>query len=84
MLTEGTEAVPPAGYDLVDIALMADVKNHTVARCVVHAVQSDGQLYRAEIRREMTAGAGYAAYHVIPQLLTQRLEFFFRQLFYIV
>ena len=49
VLTEGTEAVPPAGYDLVDIALMADVKNHTVARCVVHAVQRDGQLHGAKI-----------------------------------
>ena len=49
VLAEGTEAVPPAGYDLVDIALMADVKNHTVARCVVHAVQRDGQLHGAEI-----------------------------------
>ena len=84
VLAKRTEAVASAGYDFVDIALMADVEDHPVARGIIHAMQRDGKLNGAEIRREMPARAGYAAYHIIPQLLTQRLERFLRQLFYII
>ena len=45
-----------AGEDFVRIALMADIPNQMVFGRVIHIVQGDGQLDRAQIAGEMPAG----------------------------
>ena len=47
----------PAGEDLVRIGLVPDVPHQAVVRRVEDVVQRDGQLDRAEVRRQVAAGA---------------------------
>ena len=50
-------ALAPAGENLVRIGLMTDVPHQPVVRGVEDVMQRDGQLDRAEIGRQMPAGA---------------------------
>ena len=55
-LAQGTDAVAPAGQDLVRIGLMADIPDQPVVRRVEHVVQRDGELDDAKAGAEMAAG----------------------------
>ena len=46
---QGRKFISSAGYDLMGIALVADVKYDTVDRTVVNSVKCNGQLYCAEV-----------------------------------
>ena len=52
----GVHPVFASGEDFVRIALMADIPNQMVFGRVIHIVQGDGQLDRAQIAGEMPAG----------------------------
>ena len=57
LLAQGGHALATPGEDLVGIALMAHVPYQAVIRGVVDIVQGDGQFHRAEIGRQVAAGA---------------------------
>ena len=63
----GVHLIFAAGEDFVRIALMADVPNQLVFGRVVHIVQGDGQLDRAQIAGEMPAGFAYRIQQECPQ-----------------
>ena len=84
VLAQREKALPaPCDY-LVRIALVADVEDDAVARGVVDPVQRDGELYRAEIRREMAAGARNIVYKKCPYLRAERVKLVPAEFFYIV
>ena len=55
-LAQGVHSAAPSGEDFVRVALVAHVPHQMVARGVVHVMQGDGQLHRAEVAGEMAAG----------------------------
>ena len=75
----GVHLVFAAGEDFVRIALMADVPNQMVFGRVVHIVQGDGQLDRAQIAGEMPAGFAYRIQQKLPQLGGDLGQLFFIQ-----
>jgi hypothetical protein len=56
VLANRGKAVETAGEELVDIALVADIEEKLVARCVEDSVQSDREFHDTEVRAEMAAG----------------------------
>ena len=54
VLLDGMEPIAPPGEHLVRVGLMTDIPHEQVPRGVVDVVQGDGELDRAEPRREMT------------------------------
>ena len=56
VLPEGGESVRPARQQLVDVGLMAHVKNQPIFRGVEHLVKRDCQLNDAQIGGQMAAG----------------------------
>ena len=67
-LAHGVHAVAPSGQDFVRVALVADVPHQMVARGVIHIMQGNGQLHRAEIAGEMAAGLLHAFQQKAAQL----------------
>ena len=55
-LSQSAKAVRAPGEQLMNIALMADVKNEPVFFCVEHTLNRERQLHNAKIRRQMPAG----------------------------
>ena len=55
-LTQGADAVAPAGDDLVRVRLVADVPDQPVGRRIEDVVQRHGELDHAEPGAEMAAG----------------------------
>jgi hypothetical protein len=58
ILAHRPEAFAAASQQFVHIALMADIKNELVFRCIEDAVQRQRQFDHAEIRPEMSADRG--------------------------
>src|SRR5690606_15576681 len=58
MLAQARHAFASAGQDLVRIALVANVPDDPVARRIEYIVERDREFDRAEIRRQVAAGAG--------------------------
>jgi hypothetical protein len=59
VLAHGGEAVPASGEEFVDVALVADIEYEFVVGGIKDAVESDGELYDAQIGSQMAAyGAG--------------------------
>ncbi len=65
---------PAAGEDLVRIALVPDVPHDPVGRGVEDVVQGDRELDRAQVRRQMAAGAGDGFEQERPQLVGKLAE----------
>ena len=80
--TQLRKAGRPAREQFMRIALVAHVEHQPVFFGIIYAVDGNGQLHRAEIRRQMPAGAGQRLYEQsadfraqLPQLLRfQRLD----------
>ena len=60
--------VAPPGQDLVGVALMPDVPDDAIARCVVQIMECDGELDCAETGREVAAGLGDAVDEISAKL----------------
>src|SRR5262245_32603394 len=54
--SQRTNAITPAGQNLVRIGLVADVPDQLVIGCVKNVVKGDREFDNAEARTEMTAG----------------------------
>jgi hypothetical protein len=59
----------PPGEDLVRVGLVADVPDDAVFRGLEDVVQRDGELHRAEVRREVAARFRHRLQHVGAQLV---------------
>ena len=70
-LAQGGKQLPPAGQSLVNIALVAHVKDQPVFCCVEHPVDGHRQLHRPQIGGQVSAGLRDALDQKRPQLLTQ-------------
>jgi hypothetical protein len=70
-LTQGADAVAPAGDDLVRIGLVADVPDQPVLGRVEDVVDGDGELDHPEAGAEMPAGAADGVDHLRAQLVRQ-------------
>ncbi len=57
-LAQPAHLLAAPGQDLVGIGLVPDIPDHAIAGRVVCVVQGDGQLDRAEVGRQVTAGLG--------------------------
>lgn len=79
LFADGGHAITTPGQDLVRIGLMADVPNQFVVRRVEDVMKGDGQVDRAESRREMPAGLAYAVQQEFPQLFRQLGQLIFRK-----
>ena len=55
-LTQPVKAFCASGEQLVNIALMTDIKDKPVLFCVEHALDGKRRLHNAKIRRQMPAG----------------------------
>ena len=69
----------PPGQDLVHIALMTDVEHEPVFFGVIHPVNRDRELHRAEIGRQMPAGFRKILDQKRTKFRTQCRNFFLRQ-----
>lgn len=67
-LSQSVKAVRAPGEQLMNIALMADVKNEPVFFCVEHTLNCERQLHNAKIRRQMPAGLADMTNQKIPDL----------------
>jgi len=70
-LAQRGHALAAAGQDLVRVALVADVPDQAVARRVEDVVQRDRELDRAEVRRQVAAGARDRLQDEVAQLAGQ-------------
>jgi len=75
VLTDGAEAVAPAGEQLVRIALVAHVPDDLVARAVEHAVQRHRQLDRAQAGGQVAAHLTDAREDGLPDLTGEKRQF---------
>ena len=87
-LTQGADAVAPAGEDLVRVALMADVPDQLVPRRIEHVVQGGRELDHPQSRAQVAAGYrdhvdGLGAQLVgqLPELLARKLAKVFRRIY---
>ena len=78
-LAQAAHALAPAGQNFVRIGLMADVPDDAVLGRVEDIVQREGQLDRAEVGAQMTAGARHAVQQEVAQLGRQRGQLRTRQ-----
>ncbi len=78
-LTQGADAVAPAGQNLVRVGLVADVPDQPVARRVEHIVQRHRQLDDAESGAEVAAGHRHRADRFGAQLVGELAQLADRQ-----
>ena len=71
-LPQGREAVAPSGQQLMNIALMPHIKNQMILRRGEHPVNSERQLHRTEVGRQVPARFADLRNQVFPDLLRQR------------
>ena len=72
--TQRIKAVKSAGEQLVGVALVADVPNHTVLWKIKDAVHGDRQLHHTQIRRQMTAVDCHDLDQLFSDLSTERVN----------
>src|SRR5262249_31998345 len=68
-LTQCSDAVAPAGQDLVWIGLMADIPDQAIARRIKDVMQRHRQLDYAETSTEMAAGRRDSADRFVAELV---------------
>ena len=68
------ELLPPAGQNLVGVALVADIPDQLILGGVEDIVQGDGQFHYPETWGKMTAGPGYRLDDEIANLLGEFLQ----------
>ena len=83
VLTQGVEAVPPAGYQFVGIALVPDVPDQLVGGRIEHIMQGQSQFNDPEARAEMTAGDGHGIDQKDPDLFGQSGQLAVREVPYV-
>ncbi len=66
------KTIEASGKNLMDVALMTDVHDKAVSRCIEDTMQSDGQFDHAEIRSQMSPG--------LRENLDQLIAYFLREL----
>ena len=71
VLSDRRKSVESSGQELVDIALVADIENELVFRCVEHPVQCNREFDHTEIRPQMAAGLGKNANQFLADFLGQ-------------
>ena len=71
VLANRVEPVESSGEEFVDIALVADIENKLVFRCVEHPVQCNREFDHTEIRPQMAAGLGKNANQFLADFLGQ-------------
>ncbi len=81
VLLQRMKILVAAGYQLVRISLMPRVPHDFIARRIVHLVQSDSQIHRAQIAGQMPALFGHLLDHGFAHLLCELLEFIRAQFF---
>ena len=74
-LANRTDAIAPAGEDLVRVALVPDVPDQDVLGRVEQVMDRDRELDHAEPGAEMPAGGGNGIDHFRPQLVGHRPQF---------
>src|SRR6266478_5701274 len=75
------KAIEPPGKYLVDITLVTDVHDKSVAWCVENAMQRDGQFDHAEIRTKMPACLRKDSDQLIAHFLRKLRQILFAQRF---
>ena len=83
-LTDASKIAIAAGYKLMSIALMPDIKNDRIVGSVQHAVNSDGKLNRSKIRGKVTAVFGNGIYEQVTNLGTKRVKLAYIKFFKVV
>ena len=68
-LAQRTDALAPAGQNLVRIGLVADVPDEPIVRRVEHVMKRDGQLDHAEPGAKMAARHGYGFDQLVAKLV---------------
>ena len=56
------------------VALMADIPNQAVIRCIENSVQSNGQLDNAKTSAQMAACFGYGSDSGLAQFVSERFK----------
>src|SRR5262245_7572708 len=74
------EAIPAAGEQLVNVALMTHVPDEFVSWCVENPMQSDSQLDDTKVRAEMTAILRQHGDHLLTDFRGELLQLFNCQL----
>ena len=74
LLPQGGKLLPPAGQQLVRIALMPDVPHDLVVRAVKNTVQSNRQLHRPQVGCQMSPCFGGGLDQPLPDLCTQHIQ----------
>ena len=70
-LADGRESIEAAGKNLVNVGLVAYVKQNAVSRCIEDSVEGKGQLDNTEIGPKMSAGFGKGLDEECANLLRQ-------------
>src|SRR4029077_14709363 len=81
VLTHGRDAIEATGKHFVHVALVAHVKDKTVARRFENAVQRDGQLNHTEVRAKVTACLRKDFYQLVAHFLGELRQILFAQRF---
>ena len=58
VLADRVDLVPAAGEHFVHVALVADIEEQLVLRCIEDAVQGDGEFHYTQIGAEVATGFG--------------------------
>ena len=70
-LAEGGKKLLPPGESLVNIALVAHVKDQAVPLRIEAAVDGHGELHRPQVGGQVPTGSGDIVQQELPQLLTK-------------
>ena len=80
-LPQRLHAISAAGEQLVRVALMADVPDELIVRCVEDMMQRDGQLDDAEPCADVTPGARARIDELLADLRGERTKLVARERF---
>ena len=78
-LAQGVHAVTAASQNLVRIALVADIPDQAVVRCVEDVMKRDRQLDHAERGAEVSAGDRDVSDGIAAQFIGQLMQFLLRE-----
>ena len=84
VLPEGGKTIPSSRQDLMNIALVTNVKNQPILLGVIHPVQRKRQLHCTKVGRQVAAGFGNMLHKEGPKLGAKRLQLLLREFFYVV
>jgi hypothetical protein len=84
VLPEGGKPIPSSRQDLMNIALVTDVKNQPILLGIIDPVQRKGQLHSPQVGRQVAAGFGNMLHKEGPKFRAKRLQLLLREFFYVV